>query len=160
LLAFTPPRGYVPPLTGPAMTAPSSTLVPAAPGIAIRTPGVHHVALRVTDLARARTFYVDRLGFPLLMEADEAFLFAAGATAFGVRGPAPETDPADGFSPFRVGLDHVALGCENEGELRRVADALTAAGVEHTGVKTDPTLGKPYVAFRDPDGIKWELYHT
>ena len=137
--------------------APTSPL--AAPStIGIRTPGIHHVSLRVTDLARARVFYIDRLGFPLLMEAPGIFLFLAGGAAFGVRGPAPETEPTDRFSPFRVGLDHVALACEDEGELKRVADALAAAGVENTGVKRDETLGKNYVAFRDPDGIKWELY--
>ena len=139
------------------MTAPA--LAPSADlRIAVRTPGVHHLALRVTDLARARVFYLDRLGFPLLLDSPELFLFGAGATAIAVRGPAPETDAADRFSPFRVGLDHVALACESVDELHRVADALAAAGVEQTGVITDAVLGKPYVAFRDPDGIKWELY--
>lgn len=145
----------------PATTSvPTTPHAPAAvaPSIAIRTPGVHHVALRVTDLARARVFYLERLGFPLLLDGADLFLFAAGATAVGVRGPAPETEPTDRFTPFRVGLDHVALACETEDELRRVADALGASGVEHTGVITDAVLGKPYVAFRDPDGIKWELY--
>ena len=75
-----------------------------------------------------------------------------------MRGPAPATAASDSFDPFRVGLDHVALGCADEGELRRVAEALTAAGIENTGVKQDPTLAKNYVAFRDPDGIKWELF--
>ena len=137
--------------------APTSSAT-AAQAIAIRTRGVHHLALRVTDLDRAKVFYIDRLGFPLLMEAPGLFLFAAGGTAFGVRGPSAETDPADSFSPFRVGLDHVALACDDEGELRRVAAALTAAGVENTGVKRDETLQRNYVAFRDPDGIKWEFY--
>ena len=131
---------------------------PQPQGISIKTTGVHHLALRSTDLARARVFYIDRLGFPLLMEAPELFLFLAGGTAIGVRGPAEGTAAGDAFDPFRVGLDHVALGCTDEGELRRVAEALTAAGIENTGVKMDPTLAKLYVAFRDPDGIKWELY--
>ena len=137
-----------------------TTTAPTSPStaIGIRTPGVHHVALRVTDLGRARVFYIDRLGFPLLMETPELLLFAAGGTAFGVRAPAEETDPGDRFSPFRVGLDHVALACQDEAELRRVAAALSAAGVENTGVKRDEVLGANYVAFRDPDGIKWELY--
>ena len=135
-----------------------ATLDRAQHAIGLQTRGVHHVALRVTDLERAKVFYVDRLGFPLLMDGPDIFLFAAGATAVGIRGPAQETDPADAFSPFRVGLDHVALACDDERELRRVAAALAAAGVENTGVKLDPTLQKNYVAFRDPDGIKWELY--
>jgi hypothetical protein len=36
--------------------------------------------------------------------------------------------------------------------------ALTGAGVPNTGVKLDTTLSKRYVAFKDPDGISWELF--
>ena len=122
------------------------------------TSGVHHVTLRCTDLERSRLFYIERMGFPLLMETPEVFLFAAGTTAFGVRAPAATTSASDSFDPFRVGLDHVALGCDDAAELHRVTTALAAAGIENTGVQTDPTLGKEYVAFKDPDGIKWELY--
>jgi catechol 2,3-dioxygenase-like lactoylglutathione lyase family enzyme len=86
------------------------------------------------------------------------FIFAAGQSAFGVRGPTSETPADDTFDPCRVGLDHIALACHDAGELRRFAEALAAAGIESTGVKTDPTLGKDYVAFKDPDGVKWELY--
>jgi glyoxylase I family protein len=139
--------------------APTPTMLDAmSDAIALRTRGVHHVAIRVTDLERAKVFYIERLGFPLLMEVPGLFLFAAGATAFGVRGPTERTDPQDAFDPFRVGLDHVALSCDDPEELRRVAAALAAAGVENTGVKTDEVLGVDYVAFRDPDGIKWEYY--
>jgi glyoxylase I family protein len=123
-----------------------------------QTPGVHHVALRVSDVARAKRFYTETLGFPMLLDGADLFLFAAGGTAFGVRGPAADTPPGDRFNPSRVGLDHVALGCTDEGELKRVADALRAAGVENTGVKLDETLGKRYVAFKDPDRIAWEFY--
>ena len=136
------------------MTAPSAPLAP----LAISTTGVHHLSLRVTDLARARVFYVDRLGFPVLLEKPGVLLIAAGGTAIGLRGPAPETDPMDSFSPFRVGLDHLALACGSEEELQHVAEGLTAVGIEHTGVKRDPVLGNLYLAFRDPDGIKWEYY--
>lgn len=130
----------------------------ATKGISIKTTGVHHVSLRCTDLERSRVFYIERLGFPLLLETKDLFLFLAGQTAIGVRAPAPNTPPEDTFDPFRVGLDHVALGCTEEAELHRVAAALTQAGVEHTGVKTAALLEKKYLAFKDPDGIKWELY--
>ena len=150
--------------TSPALATPtehtpmSATISPAILPINVQTPGVHHIALRCTDLARARLFYVDRLGFPLLLEGPDIFLFAAGQTAFGVRGPGATTASKDAFDPFRVGLDHVALGCTDLDELRRVAGALAASGIESTGVKRDPTLGKDYVAFKDPDGVQWELY--
>lgn len=127
-------------------------------GIDISTSGVHHVALRVTDLERAKRFYTEVLGFPMLMDGPSLFLFGAGGAAFGVRAPDAATPAGDAFNPFRVGLDHIALACGDEAELARVAAALTAAGVENTGVKLDETLGKRYVAFKDPDRIAWELY--
>ena len=126
--------------------------------INIKTAGIHHVALRSTDMERSKRFYTETLGFELALETPELFLFLAGGTAFGVRAPDAQTPDGDKFNPFRVGLDHVALSCDDEAELERVAKALTEAGVENTGVKTDETLGKKYVAFKDPDRISWELY--
>jgi glyoxylase I family protein len=127
-------------------------------GISVKTPGLHHLALRVTDYGRAKKFYLETLGFPLLLETENLFIFAAGATAIGVRGPEAQTTQGDRFSPFRVGLDHLALGCEQDAELQRVARALAEAGITNTGIKLDPTLNKRYVAFKDPDGISWEFY--
>jgi glyoxylase I family protein len=124
----------------------------------IETTGVHHIALRSSDLARSRRFYVDTLGFAPVLETDGLFIFLAGAAAVAVRGPEAATPAGDTFDPFRVGLDHVALTCSDERELERVADALQAAGIENTGVKRDETLGKQYVAFKDPDRIAWEYY--
>lgn len=126
--------------------------------IMMQTTGIHHVSLRSTDLARARVFYVERLGFPVLLEQPNLLIFGAGPTAIAVHGPHSTTASDDRFSPFRVGLDHLALGCTDLRELRRVAAALSAAGIENTGVKTDATLNKDYVAFKDPDGISWEFY--
>ncbi|MDQ3685265.1 MAG: VOC family protein [Acidobacteriota bacterium] len=89
---------------------------------------------------------------------DPIFIFLAGSTAIAIRSPEANSPQGDVFNPFRVGLDHVALACEDEGELQRVASALSEASVENTGVKTDEVLGKRYVAFKDPDRIAWELY--
>ena len=126
-------------------------------GIDIKTPGIHHIALRVTDFARAKAFYTDTLGFPVALDSPDLLIFLAGGNAIGIRGPTRGTPP-DAFNPFRVGLDHVALACDDEAELDRVAQALDKAGIENTGVKLDETLGKKYVAFKDPDRIAWEFY--
>ena len=125
--------------------------------IAIETTGVHHLALRSTNLERSKRFYVEMLGFELRFEAPHMFVFRAGVTRIGVRGPEEQTPAGDVFSPFRAGLDHVALACEDEAELERVADALAVAGIENTGLKRSRT-GNRYVDFWDPDRIKWEFY--
>lgn len=130
----------------------------AQSGIRVQTPGIHHVALRVRSFERARRFYVDLLGFELLMEVPGLILFRAGGSVFGVRGPSEQSPAEDTFNPHRMGLDHIALACTDEAELERVAQALADAGVESTGVKMDETLGKRYVAFKDPDRIAWEFY--
>lgn len=122
------------------------------------TPGVHHVALRVSDFERSKRFYTQTLGFQAIMEVPNLLLFFAGSTAFGIRGPEAGSPRDDRFDPHRVGLDHIALACTDEAELERVAAALQRAGVENTGVKMDATLGKKYVAFKDPDRIAWEFY--
>jgi glyoxylase I family protein len=132
--------------------------VATMPAINVKTSGVHHISLRSTNMSRSRTFYSELLGFPVILENPEMFIFLAGGTAISVRAPADQTAPSDAFNPFRVGLDHIALACGDKAELHRVAKALTESGVNHTGVKMDPTLQKDYLAFKDPDGIQWEFY--
>jgi glyoxylase I family protein len=126
--------------------------------IGLQTPGVHHLALRCTDLARSRAFYAETLGFPVALELPNLVIFLAGGSAIAIRGPEAGTPKDDRFDPYRVGLDHLAVACTQETELERAAEALARADVPSTGVKTDEVLGKRYVAFKDPDGIAWELY--
>lgn len=133
-------------------------LKPVKASIKPRTSGVHHVTLRVSDYQRARRFYIDTLGFEVALERANLLIFLAGQTAIAIRGPEARTSKDDVFDPYRVGLDHLALACGEEAELERVATALEEAGIENTGVKVDETLGKKYVAFKDPDRIAWELY--
>ncbi len=126
----------------------------------IATSGIHHIGLRCSHLARAKDFYGSILGFKILRE-EPVLIFLAGSTIIAMKGPEKGTPPDDAFNPFRIGLDHIALGCEEESELRRMAAALAAAGVENTGVKADPMLGgRLYIAFKDPDRIAWEIYMT
>jgi glyoxylase I family protein len=126
--------------------------------IAPQTTGIHHLALRSSDLTRARNFYGGTLGFPIVLETWNSFVALAGSTLLVVRSPEAQTAAGDRFDPFRVGLDHVALACSDEAELDRVAHALAAAEVPSTGLRFDAVLRRRYVAFKDPDGIAWEFY--
>jgi glyoxylase I family protein len=120
--------------------------------------GIHHLAIRVTDLARAREFYSTTLGFPEVLRTDELVLLNVHGTFLGLRGDAPDTDPNDRFSPFRVGLDHLALAVPGTDALLELQRQLDVAGIPNNGIENDSLLGAAYVSFYDPDGIAWELY--
>ncbi|HET6648096.1 MAG TPA: VOC family protein, partial [Pyrinomonadaceae bacterium] len=94
--------------------------------INIRTPGFHHVTLRSGNLERSKRFYSETLGFPIVMELPILVIFRVGTSVLVVRGNEPGTPPDDKFNPLRVGLDHLAMACEDEAELERVAAALSA----------------------------------
>src|SRR3989475_8715278 len=104
-------------------------------GIKIKTPGVHHVTLRTADFRRAKQYYADTLGFPVALEQPDLLIILAGNTAVGIRAPAGGTPKGDRFNPLRVGLDHLAIACQDEAELGRLAKALTQAGNENTREK-------------------------
>ena len=123
-----------------------------------QTKGLAHVALRTSDFARAKAFYHDLLGFPIALDTPEILGFLVGQLFLGFKKAEPTYPGGNTFTPFNVGLDHIAIACEDEAELHRVADALQAAGVENTGVKVDTVDPKQYVAFKDPDRIQWEFY--
>src|SRR6266700_3788844 len=63
------------------------------------TGGLHHLSIRTTDLARAKRFYTDTMGFQPVRETDGAVLLNANGTILGLLGAAPETRPEDRFDP-------------------------------------------------------------
>jgi catechol 2,3-dioxygenase-like lactoylglutathione lyase family enzyme len=119
-----------------------------------KTPGIHHINLRCSDLRASKNFYGDVMGFSVALENDELFAFPIGSVFIVFKKAADNMQ----FDPFTIGTDHIAIACESEEELNRVAKELSDANVENTGVKSDPTLQKLYVAFKDPDRIQWEFY--
>ena len=126
--------------------------------IRIKTPGIHHIGLRCKDMALSKQFYKDVLGFDIVLDSPDLFGFMVGSNFVGFLQAKSDGGAGAVFSPFPIGMDHLAMACEEEEELHRVAKALSDAGVENTGVKRDKTLNKDYVAFKDPDRIQGELY--
>jgi glyoxylase I family protein len=117
-----------------------------------------HLGLRVSDLARAKRFYIDTLGFGLLRETQGAVFMDAHGVPIALLGPGEQTAAGDRFNPFRVGLDHLALAIADAQELEGLRQQLDAAGVPNHGIERDPATGANYISFYDPDGIAWELY--
>ena len=120
--------------------------------------GLSHLGLRVTNLARAKRFYVDTLGCQLVRETDGAVLVNMYGMLMALNGADTSTSSVDHFDPFRVGLDHLALTVEDSSYLEDMKRELDAAGVRNNGVEEDPETHSKYISFYDPDGIAWELY--
>jgi glyoxylase I family protein len=124
----------------------------------LNAKGLSHVGIRVTDIARAKHFYVDTLGSQLVREIDGAVLINMYGMLFALYGDGSRSSSRDHFDPFRVGLDHIALAIEDPGILENLKQELDAAGVRNNGVEVDPETHDRYISFYDPDGIAWELY--
>ena len=120
--------------------------------------GFSHVAIRVTDLSRARRFYVDVLGLPVALELEGVVLVKVGNGLLGIRGDATGAKPGDRFDPHRVGLDHLSFAVDAVEMLERMKRDLDAAGVPNDGVHDEPALNAKGLVFYDPDGIAVELY--
>ena len=120
--------------------------------------GLSHLGLRVTNLARAKHFYVDTLECQLVREIDGAVLVNVYGTLIALYGADSSSPGDDHFDPFRVGLDHLALAIEDTSILEDLQRNLDAARVRNNGVEEDPETHDKYISFYDPDGIAWELY--
>ncbi|HEY0756707.1 MAG TPA: VOC family protein [Ktedonobacteraceae bacterium] len=126
----------------------------------LNAKGLSHLGLRVTDLARAKRFYVDTLGGQLMREIEGAVLVNMYGLLIGLYGSDTHSAKNEYFSPFRVGLDHLALAIEDPDTMEGLRQELDAAGVSNHGVEKDPETNDLYISFSDPDGIAWELYAT
>ena len=120
--------------------------------------GWSHLGLRVTDLARAKRFYVDTIGCPLVRETESVVFVTVSGMLIALIGADAHTPGDDHFDPFRVGLDHLALAVEDPSQLADMQRELDAAGVRNNGVEVDPETHRQYISFYDPDDIAWELY--
>jgi glyoxylase I family protein len=124
-------------------------------------PPLTHVALTVRNLSVSVPWYGALFDAKPVIDEDTASGFhhtvylVGNNTLIGLHQhvkPAPD----ERFSEYRVGLDHVAFGCEDRAELERWMHRLDELGIEHSEI-----LDAPYgsdVRFRDPDGIALEFF--
>ena len=122
-------------------------------------PALTHVALTVSSLEKSRPWYQSLFGSdPVLDEDTGTFhhvVWLIGGTLLGIHEHPSlnSTDPADELRP---GLDHVAFGCANRGELEQWEKRLNELGVKHGGI-VDAPYGSG-LSFRDPDNIPLEFF--
>ena len=126
----------------------------------ITTGAVTHLRLTVSDPARSRDFYVNLLGFLVMMEVSDGYLITNGEIFIGLR-RAPDVSEApsnDRFNPHRIGLKSLTLSVPGRGELEKALVLCRLRGVPCDDiVDHGPAFGFYTLTIHDPDGIRIEL---
>ena len=125
-------------------------------------PRLTLVTLGVTDLAAARRFYVDGLGWRPVLDAGEAVFIQVGhgllLSLYGRRDLAREAGTADGpTEPPPVTLAH---NVGSEEDVHRVVAAIRAAGGTVVAEPARASWGGFTAYVADPDGFRWEIAHN
>lgn len=130
--------------------------------MAMAIGGIHHVAIICSDYERAKHFYVQVLGFPIIAET-----YRADRQSYKLDLQVGDRDRIELFSfpnppirpsyPEACGLRHLAFAVEDVAQL--VAD-LMAQGIAVESIRIDELTGKRFAFFQDPDGLPLEAYET
>src|SRR5215472_10860956 len=104
----------------------------------LNATGLSHLGLRVTNLERAKHFYIDILGSQLVRETDGGVLVNISGMLVALYETDSYSSRHDRFNPFRVGLDHLAIAVEDPNILEDLKQELDAAEVPNNGVEQDP----------------------
>ena len=136
----------------------------------MRSTGVHHVDLVVSDIEQALRFYRGVFG-PLGWHGVHEIPGERGETIHYVHGPgstiglrqAPDGAATLPVDRYRVGMHHVCMEAATKELLYAAAERITAlGGTISEGPRHFPEYREGYHAifFFDPDGIKLELSWT
>lgn len=136
----------------------------------MRSTGIHHVDLVVSDLERSLRFYREVLG-PLGWHGVSNTTGERGETIHYLYGPgssiglrqAPDPTAGVPVDRYRIGLHHLCLEAESLELLEETAHRLRALGATITdGPREFPEYRAGYhaVFFLDPDGLKLEVVWT
>ncbi|MUK87686.1 VOC family protein [Ornithinibacillus sp. L9] len=121
---------------------------------------IHHVAIICSDYEKSKKFYTEVLGLQIVGESyreeKESFkLDLALGDAYQIElfsFPSPPNRPS---YPEAVGLRHLAFEIDSVDE---AIGELEQHGIVAEAIRMDPTTGKKFTFFPDPDGLPIELY--
>jgi len=121
------------------------------------------VTLGVRDLAVARRFYVDGLGWAPAaeIEGDVVFIKVGAGLLLGLWSRDALSDEAGGLyvgdQPAPISLAHMVPDAES---VTRVLDDAVAAGATVVAAATTREWGGVTGYFADPDGYRWEVAYN
>ncbi len=120
---------------------------------------MHHVAIIVSDYERAKAFYVEKLGLPILREnyREERgdwkldLQFGDGELEiFAIPGA-----PARPDHPEAQGLRHLAFRVD---DVEQAVKELEEQGIPCEPIRLDTYTQRRFTFFHDPDGLPLELH--
>ncbi len=119
----------------------------------------HHIAIICSDYAKAKEFYMDKLGFELIREVyrpefgDYLRMLRQGDTTLELF--IKPNYPERVTNPEAKGLRHLAFHVEN---VELAAEWLRSQGIEVEPIREDKVNGGRFAFFKDPDGLPLEVH--
>ena len=121
---------------------------------------VHHIAIIVSDIEKAREFYIKKLGFEAIREnyrkeRDDWKLDLRVDEHTEPEIFAEKNPPKRVNRPEACGLRHLAFRVESVEETVKELDEI---GIECEPIRTDTYTGEKMTFFFDPDGLPLEIH--
>ena len=121
---------------------------------------IHHIAIIVSDIEKARKFYVDKLGFEVIREnyrkeRNDWKLDLRVDEHTELENFAEKNPPKRVNRPEACGLRHLAFRVES---VEEAVKELAEMGIECEPIRTDSFTGQKMTFFFDPDGLPLEIH--
>ncbi len=121
---------------------------------------VHHIAIIVSDIEKAREFYIKKLGFEAIREnyrkeRDDWKLDLRVDEHTELEIFAEKNPPKRVNRPEACGLRHLAFRVASVEEIVKELDEI---GIECEPIRTDTYTGEKMTFFFDPDGLPLEIH--
>ena len=123
----------------------------------MKTRGIHHIVLIVSNVKRSKEFYEEICGMRIIIDNDDYF----GATDgnFFLFAGLARSKQGNNFNKNNIGLDHWAFRVKSMKDLREIEKRLKNMKVKmEDGGITDDNFGGKAIFTSDPDGMKVEFH--
>ena len=126
----------------------------------MKLSAVHHIAIIVSDIEKARKFYVQKLGFAVIrenyrIERDDWKMDLRINDSTELEIFVEKNPPQRVNFPEACGLRHLAFRVESVDETVRELDGI---GIPCEPVRFDTYTGEKMTFFHDPDGLPIEIH--
>lgn len=126
----------------------------------MKLSSIHHIAIIISDIEKAREFYVQKLGFEVIRENYRA---ERGDWKLDLRVDehteleifAEKNSPKRVNRPEACGLRHLAFRVES---VEETVKELKSLGIECEPVRFDTYTKDKMTFFQDPDGLPIEIH--